>query len=83
MRGELLWFNEERQDGVIVLDDGSKVVVLGSGFAPGHAPEGRCAGLPVSFDLVEESGERRAVSVVVLDDLPVRRARLRGSRSRS
>jgi cold shock CspA family protein len=80
MRGELLWFNEERQDGVILLDDGSKVVVLGSGFAPGHAPEGRCAGLPVSFELVEESGEARAVSVVVLEVPPSRRARMRGSR---
>ena len=80
MRGELLWFNEERQDGVIVVDDGSKVVVLGGGFAPGHAPEGRCAGLPVSFDLVEDSGEPRAVSVEVLEAPAARRARRRGSR---
>ena len=83
MRGELLWFNEERQDGVILLEDGSRVVVLGSGFAPGRAPEGRCAGTPVSFELVGASDERRAVSVVVLDDPPVRRARLRASQSRS
>ena len=80
MRGELLWFNEERQDGVIVLDDGSKVVVLGSGFAPGQAPEGRCAGLPVSFDLVVDSGVARAVSVEVLEAPAARRARRRGSR---
>ena len=37
MRGELLWFNEVRQDGLIALEDGSRVVVLGSGFAPGRA----------------------------------------------
>jgi cold shock CspA family protein len=80
MRGELLWFNEERQDGLIALDDGSRVVVLGSGFAPGRAPEGRCAGTPVSFELADEAGEVRAVSVVVLDDAaPARRARRRGS----
>ena len=81
MRGELLWFNEARQDGLIALDDGSRVVVLGSGFAPGPAPEGKCAGTPVSFELSEESGEMRAVSVVVLEaPAAARRARRRGSR---
>ena len=81
MRGELLWFNEARQDGLIALDDGSRVVVLGSGFAPGRAPEGKCAGTPVSFELSEESGEVRAVSVVVLEaPAAARRARRRGSR---
>ena len=38
MHGELLWFNEQRQDGLIAADDGSRVVVLGSGFAPGQLP---------------------------------------------
>ena len=80
MRGELRWFNEERQDGVIVSEDGSNVVVLGSGFAPGRAPAGKCAGTPVSFELADESGEWRAVSVVVLEAPPARRARRRGSR---
>jgi hypothetical protein len=80
MRGQLLWFNEARQDGLIALDDGSRVVVLGSGFAPGRAPEGRCAGTPVSFELSDEAGEVRAVSVVVLEAPEARRARRRGSR---
>ena len=80
MRGELRWFNEERQDGVIVGEDGSRVVVLGSGFAPGRAPAGRCAGTPVSFELAGEPDERRAVSVVVLEVPPARRARRRASR---
>jgi hypothetical protein len=80
MRGELQWFNEERQDGVIVAEDGSRVVVLGSAFAPGRAPVGRCAGTPVSFELAGVADERRAVSVVVLELPPARRARRRGSR---
>jgi hypothetical protein len=82
MHGELLWFNEQRQDGLIVADDGSKVVVLGSGFAPGHQPVGRCAGTPVRFDLAHEDGEPHAVGVTVVDATPTRRARLRPSRSK-
>jgi hypothetical protein len=83
MRGELLWFNEQRQDGLIVADDGSRVVVLGSGFSPGRAPVGRCAGTPVVFELADEDGEPHAVRVAIVDDEPTRRARLRPSRSRS
>ena len=83
LRGELLWFNEERQDGLIALDDGSRIVVLGHGFAPGHAPVGRCAGTPVSFELAYEDGEARAVGVAVVEDDPARRARSRPTRSRS
>ena len=44
MHGEILWFNEQRLDGLIVADDGSRVVVLGTGFAPGHQPVGRSQG---------------------------------------
>ena len=80
MQGELLWFNEERQDGLIAADDGSRVVVLGTGFAPGHQPVGRCAGTPVTFELVHEDGEPRAVGVTVDDIAPSRRARSRPSR---
>jgi hypothetical protein len=81
LRGELLWFNEERQDGVIVADDGSRVVVLGSGFVPGHVPVGRCAGTPVAFELADVDGEPRAVDVAVVEIADSRRARRRPSRS--
>ena len=82
MHGEILWFNEQRLDGLIVADDGSRVVVLGTGFAPGHQPVGRCAGTPVRFELVHEDGEPRAVGVTVVDIAPSRRARSRPSRSK-
>jgi hypothetical protein len=82
MQGELLWFNEQRQDGLIEADDGSRVVVLGTGFAPGQQPVGRCAGTPVTFELVNEDGEPHAVGVTVVDVTPTRRARLRPSRSK-
>ena len=82
MQGELLWFNEQRQDGLIEADDGSRVVVLGTGFAPGQQPVGRCAGTPVRFELVNEDGEPHAVGVTVVDAMPTRRARLRPSRSK-
>ena len=67
-------------DGLIVADDGSRVVVLGSGFAPGQQPVGRCAGTPVRFELVDANGERHAVGVTVVDITPARRARSRPSR---
>jgi len=81
MRGELLWFNEQRQDGVIVAEDGTHVVVLGSGFVPGHAPVGRCAGTPVAFTVADEDGEPRAVGVAVVELAQGGRARRRPSRS--
>ena len=81
MRGELLWFNEERQDGLIVAEDGARVVVLGSGFAPGHLPVGRCAGTPVAFAVADHDGEQRAIDVAVVDVVQGGRARRRPSRS--
>jgi cold shock CspA family protein len=80
MRGELLWFNETRQDGLIRTADGDDVVVLGGSFAAGHGPVGRCAGIPVTFELVSENGEARAVSVTLLEPEAPRRARSRSRR---
>jgi hypothetical protein len=79
MRGELLWFNEARGDGLIATSDGGRVAVTAAGFVEGHLPVGRCAGTPVEFELVEANGDQaRATSVRVVDDPNPRRARLRG-----
>jgi cold shock CspA family protein len=79
MRGKLLWFNESKDRGQISTDDGEHLVVHGSGFQPGHAPAGRCAGTPVSFERIgaETEGHALAVDVALVDELPARRARRR------
>ena len=82
MRGKMLWFNEAQDHGFIVTDDGERLSVLGSGFAGGARPIGRCAEAVVTFD-VDDSGEtRRAQNVVFEPQAAARRARLRGRGAR-
>ena len=50
MRGQMLWFNEDKDHGFIRTDDGERLQVDGTGFAQGERPEGRCADKVVSFD---------------------------------
>ncbi len=74
MRGELRFFNEETQRGLIRTSE-EDFAVLGSGFVEGH-PVGRCAGVAVDFDV--EGGvdaEALAVRVSIVDVTPGRRAR--------
>ncbi len=78
MRGELRFFNEETQRGLIRTSEGGRFEVLGSGFAEGQIPVGRCAGTAVDFEVdveVEGETEGRAVRVSVVDLVPARRAR--------
>ena len=79
MRGQMLWFNNERGDGFIQTDEGERLFVDRSGFLPGLAPTGRCAGKHVSFRREPAGGEHdhHAVGVVLLEELSPRRARLR------
>jgi hypothetical protein len=80
MRGELLWFNETRQDGLIETEDGARLPVFGPDFADGAVPVGRCAGTPVTFEVQTVDGEDRAVLVRTILEGPVRRARMRSQR---
>jgi cold shock CspA family protein len=82
MRGKMLWFNEVKDLGFILTDEGERLSVLGGGFAGGKRPEGRCAHLEVSFDVSETDGDRQAENVVLVDEAAPRRARLqsRGKR---
>jgi hypothetical protein len=80
MHGELLWFNETRQDGLITTSDGEKIRVQGSGFLDGQVPVGRCAGTAVTFEIEGTGEDARAVSVAVLDIPASRRARMRSQR---
>ena len=77
MRGTMLWFNASKDLGFIRTEEGERLSVLGSGFARGAKPNGRCAEAVVSFEVAESEGGRQAENVVfVVDDAP-RRARLR------
>jgi cold shock CspA family protein len=63
MRGEMLWFNENKDHGFIMTDEGERLSVLGTGFALGRRPQGRCAHQVVIFDISEANGTRQAENV--------------------
>jgi cold shock CspA family protein len=78
MRGQMLWFNEKKDHGFIRTDEGERLQVDGSGFSPGERPEGRCVTKVVTFEINEDSGERRAQNVVFEREVAARRARSHG-----
>ena len=75
--GELLWFNEAEDVGVIVRDDGERVHVDGHAFSGGVRPEGRCRGTKVAFAIVVGAGGPVATAVSPIAALDARRARPR------
>jgi cold shock CspA family protein len=84
MRGKMIWFNEKKDQGFIRTDEDERLSVLGSGFAGGARPIGRCADAVVTFDISESNGTRQATNVVFEPEAVARRARLRsGMRVRS
>jgi cold shock CspA family protein len=76
----MLWFNQTKNLGFILTDEGERLRVAGSGFAPGQKPKGRCARSVVSFEITETSGERQAEGVAFVPEVAARRARLRTGR---
>jgi hypothetical protein len=77
MRGQMLWFNEVKDYGFIMTDDGERLAVAGDGFAKGEKPEGRCAHKVVTFEVDDSGSERQAQNVVFEPDVVARRARMR------
>jgi cold shock CspA family protein len=77
MRGEMLWFNEEKDHGFIRTEDGERLYVHRSGFVDGQAPVGRCAGMAVTFEREEGRDGSRAVGASLVELVEPRRARLR------
>jgi hypothetical protein len=78
MNGSLLWFDRDKDVGIIVGEDGERFDVQGEGFVPGSRPTGRCKGTEVTFDLAEEAGGVSvAVSVAIVPESAQRRARPR------
>jgi cold shock CspA family protein len=78
MRGKMLWFNEVKDLGVVVTDEGDRLSVRGSGFAGGERPRGRCAEAVVTFEISASGGGEEAEDVVFVKEASPRRARLRG-----
>jgi hypothetical protein len=77
LNGTMLWFHEERGSGFVLSADGERLAVDRDAFI-GPAPVGRCAGLPVRFDVRELDGLRVATDVSVIEEEQPRRARRRG-----
>ena len=77
MRGTMIWFNEVKDLGFIQTEEGERLSVLGTGFADGKRPVGRCADAVVSFDITDNGAGRQAQNVVFVTEDAPRRARLR------
>jgi hypothetical protein len=82
MQGEMLWFNEAKDHGFILTEEGERLAVAGDGFAHGERPVGRCAHKVVTFEVDASGGERHARNVIFPQQAPARRARLGPTRSR-
>jgi hypothetical protein len=83
MKGTMLWFDEAKDYGFVLTDDGERLRVDRDGFVDGAAPVGRCARRPVNLSVREHDGERIAVDVSLVPEESPRRARRRSSSVRS
>jgi hypothetical protein len=72
----MLWFNDLKDVGALLTEDGDRIHISGSAFLAGERPLGRCAGRPVEFEH-DDAGVSRLAFV---PDSNPRRARLRRSR---
>jgi hypothetical protein len=77
MKGTMLWFNEVKDYGFILTEDGERLYVDRDGFVERAAPVGRCARLPVRLTVSERDGTRIAVDVSLVREEPHGRARRR------
>ncbi len=77
MRGTMLWFNEAKDLGLILTEEGERLHVPGGSFAGGMRPKGRCAQALVTFEVGETEGAREANEVVLVPHENSRRARRR------
>ena len=77
MRGTMLYFNDEKDLGLIATEAGDRVPVQESDFVTGAGPTGRCGGTVVEFRLAVRGGEEVARDVTLVEELAPRRARRR------
>jgi hypothetical protein len=83
VKGAMLWFDEAKDYGFILSDDGERLYVDRDGFVDRAAPVGRCARLPVELTVAERDGTRIAVDVSLLSEEAPRRARRHGTSTRT
>jgi hypothetical protein len=69
----MLWFNAAKDVGALRTDDGARLDVPGTAFLPGEKPAGRCAGMVVEFESLDDCVDRLAF----VPESSQRRARLR------
>jgi hypothetical protein len=79
----MLWFDEAKDYGFVLTEDGERLRVERDGFVDGAAPVGRCARRPVNLSVAERDGERLAVDVSLVAEESPRRARRRSASVRS
>jgi hypothetical protein len=77
MRGTMLWFNEAKDSGLLLTEEGERLPVPGDSFADGIRPKGRCAQAVVAFEVGENEGAREASEVELVPSQSSRRARRR------
>jgi hypothetical protein len=77
VKGTMLWFDEAKDYGFVLTDDGERLRVERDGFVDGAAPVGRCARRPVTLSIREHNRERIAVDVSLVEEESPRRARRR------
>jgi len=75
----MLWFNNTKDFGFIATTAGERLHVTGNAFRNGSRPEGRCAGLAVTFRAIDGDEIRSAEDVVFVSEAAPRRARSRRS----
>jgi hypothetical protein len=81
--GTMLWFDETKDYGFILTDEGERVYVDRDGFVERAAPVGRCARLAVRLNVAEHAGKRVASEVSLVAQEPQRRARRRAGNRRA
>jgi hypothetical protein len=79
----MLWFDEAKDYGFILTEDGERLYVDRNGFVERAAPVGRCARVPVRLSVSERGGARIAVDVSLVSEETHGRARRRSSTIRS
>jgi cold shock CspA family protein len=80
VRGLMLWFNQDKDLGVITTEAGEQLHVDGKDFAGGERPARRSAGAAVTFGVEEDGAGRKATEVSFVPEVAPRRARLRHGR---
>jgi hypothetical protein len=54
-RGTMLWFNVDKDLGALQTEEGERRDVPGNAFSVGEKPLGRCAGMAVQFECVDDA----------------------------